>query len=341
MSTQPQPDLLSEVLGSVKLDTAFYFNAEFSAPWTVHTPHSCRIAPYLAPNAEHLIIFHMLVAGRMYARLESGERLMLEPGDIVTFPHGDAHVLGNGPETLRIEASETLSHVLNRGLEMARFGSGGEATRVVCGFMALDPRLCGTILGGLPPMLKVSLRQDPSGHWLENSILFSVTQAGAADAGSRAVLARLSETLFIETIRRYIQQLPDGETGWLAGTRDPVVGQALAVLHRNPGNAWTIASLAQEVGISRSVLADRFKNLLGEAPMAYLTRLRLQLGAKMLTTTRRSVAEIASDAGYESEASFNRAFKREFGLPPARFRNEALLSRGRATGTVQSAGAGG
>lgn len=319
---QPQPDLLSEILRAVKLDAAFYFNAEFSAPWTVHSPSSCHVAPYLAPGAEHLVIFHLVIEGNMYARLENGERVQLGPGDIVTFPHGDAHVLGNGPDTLHIEASETLSHILNQGLKMARFGGGGELTRVVCGYMAIDPRLCREILTGLPPVLKVNIGNDPSGHWIENSIRFSVTQAAAADAGSNAVLARLSETLFIETIRRYIQDAPRGESGWVAGAGDPFVGQALSILHRQAHQPWTIAALAQRVGISRSVLAERFKSYLGESPMAYLTRWRLQLGAKLLTSTRRSVAEISAEVGYESESAFNRAFKREFGLPPARYRNE-------------------
>ena len=320
---QPQPDLLSEVLRAVKLDAAFFFNAEFSAPWTVHSPASCQMAPYLAPDAEHLVIFHLVIAGNMYAHLVNGVRVQLGPGDIVTFPHGDAHVLGNGPDTRPIEAADTLSHVLDQGLKIAHFGGGGELTRVVCGYMALDPRLCREILSGLPPILKVNIRNDPCGHWIENSIRFSVTQAAAADAGANAVLARLSETLFIETIRRYIQESPGGESGWLAGASDPLVGKALSILHRHAHQPWTIAALAQRVGISRSVLAERFKSYLGEPPMAYLTRWRLQLGAKMLTSTRRSVAEISTEVGYESEAAFNRAFKREFGLPPARYRTES------------------
>ena len=177
-----------------------------------------------------------------------------------------------------------------------------------------------TLLAGLPSILKINIRNDDAGRWLENSIRFSVGEANAARAGGEAVLSKLSEVLFVETLRRYIAQLPPEQTGWLAGARDPEIGKALALLHRNPAKPWTIATLAQEVGMSRSVLAARFRGYLGEPPMSYLTRWRLQIGARMLKSSNRSVAEIAAEVGYESEAAFNRAFKREFEAPPARFR---------------------
>ena len=186
--------------------------------------------------------------------------------------------------------------------------------------MACEPRLSQVFLSGLPPAFKVNIRNDPSGQWLENSIRFSVNQAGVARAGSEAVLAKLSEVLFVETLRTYIAHLPPEQTGWLAGARDPEVGKALALMHRNPAEPWTIASLAKEAGLSRSVLAERFRFYLNKSPMAYLTRWRLQLGAQMLTSTSYSVAQIAPEVGYESEAAFNRAFKRQFAVPPARFR---------------------
>ena len=161
------------------------------------------------------------------------------------------------------------------------------------------------------------------GRWLENSIRFSVNEADASRAGGEAVLAKLSEVLFVETLRAYIAHLPAEQTGWLAGARDSEVGKTLALMHRNPAHPWTIASLAKEAGVSRSVLAERFRHYLNEPPMAYLTRWRLQLGAQMLASTSYSVAQIASEVGYESEAAFNRAFKREFTVPPARFRSQS------------------
>jgi AraC-like DNA-binding protein len=201
-------------------------------------------------------------------------------------------------------------------------GGGGEVARFVCGFMVCEPSLSQVFLAGLPSMFKVNIRQQQSGQWLENSIRYSLADTNVSDAGAQAVLAKLSEALFIETLRRYMNLLPAGQTGWLAGARDAEVGKVLALIHRQPAAPWTIAALAREAGISRPVLAARFRQCLGEPPFAYLTRWRLQLGAQMLSSTSDSVAQIASKVGYDSEQSFNRAFKRNFGNPPARYRNE-------------------
>jgi AraC-like DNA-binding protein len=290
----------------------------------------------LAPGASQLIIFHLLTEGRAYARLEEGPRVPLQPGDIITFPHGDPHYLGNGEGVRPVDGSTALPVLLAQGLELVRTGGGGEPSRFICGFLACDPELSHAVLGGLPRMLRVNIREDSSGQWLENSLRFSVAEAVAARAGAEAMLARLSEVVFVETLRRYISQLPPAETGWLAGARDPLVGKALTLLHRRPGDPWTIASLAREAGASRTVLADRFRHFLGEPPIAYLTRWRLRLGAQALVSSSRGVAQIAGEVGYESEAAFNRAFKRAFGLPPARYRQETKTARSAATARVDA-----
>jgi AraC-like DNA-binding protein len=274
-----------------------------------------------------VIIFHLLTAGRAYARLEGGERVTLHAGDIVTFPHGDPHYLGNGEGGRTLDSATALPTLLARGLELVRTGGGGEPSRFICGFLSCNPQLSQVCLGGLPKLVKVNIREDASGQWLENSLRFSVTEAMAARAGSDAVLAKLSEVVFVEALRLYLRTLPAPEVGWLAGARDPIVGQALALLHGRPAEAWTIAALAQQIGASRSVLAERFRHFLGEPPMTYLTRWRLRLGAQALVSGRQGVAQIAGDVGYESEAAFNRAFKREFGLPPARYRNETKAAQ--------------
>jgi AraC-like DNA-binding protein len=244
----------------------------------------------------------------------------LVPGDIVVFPHGDAHFLSNGSPSCIVDYGKHLKELFSQGIVLERYGGGGETTSFVCGYMECDRELSATFLRGLPPVFKVNIRNDQAGQWLENSIKFSALEAGANRAGSDAVLARLSEALFVETLRRYMAELPPAQIGWLAGARDPGVGAALAHMHRAPESPWTIANLAQQVGVSRSVLAERFRQYLGESPMAYLSRWRLQLGARMLTSTSYSVARISGDVGYESEPAFNRAFKRKFGVPPARFR---------------------
>ena len=314
-------DVLSEVLRVVRLEGALFFNAEFSAPWCISSAPSPP-APYLSPEAGHLIIYHFLTEGRAYARLPDGRREELTAGDIVIFPHGDAHLLGNGSPEKPVDSFKTFAKNLTQGLKLVRFGGGGEITRFVCGFMACEPRLSEVFLAGLPKMLKVHVANEPSGQWLENSIRFSVGEVNGSNAGSGLVLAKLSEVLFVETLRRYINALPPDQTGWLAGARDPIIGQALALLHKEPATPWTISNLARRVGLSRTRLAERFRHFLGESPMAYLAQWRLKLGAEILQSTEDSVAEVAAAVGYGSEAAFNRAFKREFDCPPAQFRRK-------------------
>lgn len=324
-------DVLSEVLKAVKLDGALFYNAEFSAPWCARSVDARTVTSYISPNSQHVIVFHLLTEGRGYAHVEGDDRsLPLNAGDILIVPHGDSHILGNGPSVTPVDRAQVVERVLSQGLKVSRMGGGGEITKFICGYMSCDPQLSRVFLGGLPSMLKVSIRDDASGQWLENSIRYSVDSADSPRTGGEAVLAKLSEVLFVEALRRYIALLPRQQTGWLAGVRDPEVGKALALLHRKPTHPWTIASLATEVGTSRSVLALRFRRYLSETPIAYLTRWRLQLGAQMLTSTNNSIAQIAGEVGYDSEPSFNRAFKREFVLPPARFRSQSKSARGKA-----------
>jgi AraC-like DNA-binding protein len=314
-------DALSELLKAVKLDSAFFYNGEFSAPWSFHSPNSCKLAPYINQSSGHVIVYHLLIEGKAYARL-GDERLAIVPGDVLIFPHGDSHFLESGPCPHPVNGERELQRIFSQGLKLSRMGGGGEVSRLVCGFMVCEPSLSQVFLAGLPAMFKVNIRQEQSGQWLENSIRYSLADTKTSGAGVEAVLAKLSETLFIETLRRYMSLLPEGQTGWLAGARDADVGKVLALMHRQPAARWTIADLAHEAGISRSVLAGRFRQYLGAAPVAYLTRWRLQLGAQMLSSTSYSVAQIASKVGYDSEPAFNRAFKRNFGNPPARYRNE-------------------
>lgn len=316
-------DALSEVLKVIQIESAFFFTGEFSAPWSFHSPESCKLAPYIQRAEGHVIVYHLLTEGRAIAKLEDNTRLSLEAGDIVIFPHGNAHFIQSGDVARPMEGESALQQIFADGLKLARMGGGGDVTRFVCGYMVCESDLSGLLLTGLPPVFKVNIREDESGRWLEQSIRYSITQAGVSDSGSKAVLAKLCETLFADTLRRYVAASPLQQRTWLAGVLDPEIGKVLALIHRQPAEPWTIAQLAQEAGMSRSVLAARFRHYLGEPPVAYLTRWRLLLGARMLSKSSHSVARIASEVGYESEAAFNRAFKRQFGDPPARYRMRA------------------
>lgn len=315
-------DAFSEILSGVKLSGVVFFAAEFSAPWGFTMPASSIMAPRLAPGASHMILFHLLIEGRSVVAMPDGLQVELEPGDIVIFPNGDAHHMSASKDIMPPFPNYGISaKVKARDLSPLRAGGGGEISRFVCGYMTCDAYLCRPILNGLSAVIKVNIRSDRSGHWLESSILHLLEEAASGQVGSEAMLAKLSEALFVDALRRYVTGLSEQQMGWLAGTRDPIVGKTLALLHSRFAHPWTIAHLANEVGISRSTLVARFTRYLSEPPMAYLTRWRLQIAARSLEKTSRGVAEIAADVGYESEAAFNRAFKRQFGQPPGRYRS--------------------
>ena len=320
-------DALSELLKVVRLRGAMYFNAEFSAPWAVRSPSSRVAQPVLAPAAEQLITYHLLTAGRAYVKIEGQPVVTLTAGDVVAFPHGHGHVLGNGSGCPIVDSAQTVSELMDGRLAVSRYGGGGEVTRFVCGYLDCDPWLAQVLVSGLPPVMVVNIRSGEGGAWLESSIQHAVAQAAATAPGSDAIVAKLSEVLFAETLRRYMANLTPQQTGWVAGAGDPAVGRALAAMHARPQHPWSIAELSQEAGLSRSALTERFKHYLGVPPMTYIAQWRLHLGADALRTTSRGVAEIAGDVGYESEAAFNRAFKRAFGVPPARFRRSKGQSR--------------
>ena len=271
-------DAFSEVLSGVRLNGALFFSANFSAPWRLSTPHSRTLASTLAPGAQHLVIYHLVVDGSALARLEGGPDVELSPGDIVVFPHGDPHRLSGGSGANQVESAAAPLKIATRDISPMQAGGGGATTRFVCGYLSIDPLLCGPILESLPPMLKVNVRTDRSGLWLEQSILHLVEEAASDRAGSDAMLAKLSEALFVDTLRRYVTGLPDQTTGWLAGARDPVVGKSLALLHRRAHHPWTIAELAAEVGVSRSALVARFTRYLSDPPMAYSDRMAIASG---------------------------------------------------------------
>src|SRR5947209_1931236 len=305
-------DAFSDILSGVKLSGALFFSAEFSAPWCFASPASHTLAPLLAPGALHLVIYHFVIDGEAFVHLPGGQSMELGPGDIVVLPHGDAHVMtsAKGVEEASLRAA-IISKIKSRELSPMQAGGGGDAARYVCGYMACDPFLSRPILGGLPSVFKVNIRTDPSGRWLENSILHLAEEAASGRVGSDAMLAKLSEALFVDTLRRYVAGMPEQQTGWLAGARDAIVGKSLGLLHSRIAHPWTIADLADEVGISRTALVERFTRYLSEPPMTYLTRWRLQLAARSLENTPRGVAEIAGDVRYESEADISLAFKRQ------------------------------
>jgi AraC family transcriptional regulator, alkane utilization regulator len=316
-------DALSEVLKAIRLDGAVYVNAEFTAPWCIEAKFGLDSAVSRLPPSEHVAFFHVLVQGSCKARLaDGGDTLDVQEGDILLFPHDHLHLLGSDVRLAPAARSALVECPLEDGVTQMRYGGGGAATQFVCGYLACDRRICRPLFGALPRMLRVSVGGDGATGWLLQLLRVGVQESVAQGPGAHSLLAKLSELMFVEAMRRHALSLPADQKGWLAGLRDPYVGRALALLHGKPAHAWTVDALAREVALSRSALADRFVDLIGEPPMQYLTRWRLALAAHGLRTGNDPISRIAERCGYEAESAFNRAFKREFGLPPSAWRKQ-------------------
>jgi AraC-like DNA-binding protein len=331
MATRPaQPgidvktDVLSDVLRAVRLTGAVYFDFELSPPWVVEAPPSREIVGKVIPGAQRVIEYHLIAHGTGWGQAVGHEPLRLQQGDLIVFPQGDAHVLSSAPG---MRAAPDMAAFARASTPLPMFyelgGGGPERARIVCCFLGCDERPFNPLLTALPPVLHLSAsRPNATNGWLSTLLGMAAQESGSARAGSENVLARLSELMFVETIRHYLETLPPANSGWLAGLRDPMIGQALAVLHREPRQPWTVERLARVVGVSRSVLADRFTVMIGRPPMQYLAVWRMQLASRLLLDGR-PVASVASAVGYESESAFSRAFKKLVGLPPATWRRDA------------------
>ena len=313
-------DALSEILRVVRLVGAIFINARFTAPWCYQSPCADAAAPLLEPGAERVVIFHLITEGECFVEIADQPPMHLRAGDVVLFPKGDAHRMTSAPGLLPATGGRSLDEVLARRPRQMAYGGGGAITRLVCGYLACDARLARMLLAGLPSVVRVNVRGSNAGMWLESSVRYALDEARSPRPGGAGVLAKLSEVLFIEVLRLYmIERGPDG-TGWLAGVGDRIVGAALNALHARPAHAWTLEELARAAGSSRSVLAERFQHLVGCAPMQYLTQWRMLLAANILSRSNAPLARIAEDVGYQTDTAFSRAFRREFGAPPATWR---------------------
>jgi AraC-like DNA-binding protein len=313
-------DALSETLRVVRLVGAIFIHARFSAPWCYQSPCADFAAPMLEPGADRVVIFHLITEGECYVDMQDGQPpAHLVAGDAVVFPQGNAHLMTSEPG-LPPAQGKRLDAVLTRRPRYIAFGGGGATTKLICGYLACDARLGKMLLGGLPSLLRVNVRGSNAGIWLEASLRYALGEARSPRPGGAGVLAKLAEVLFIEVLRMYMNEQQEGRTGWLAGVSDRIVGAALAAMHKDPAQAWTVEELARVANTSRSVLAERFQKLVGSTPMQYLTQWRMLLAANLLTRSDTSLARIAEDVGYQTDTAFSRAFRREFGTPPAAWR---------------------
>ena len=317
-------DVLSDVLRSVRLTGAVYFDFDLSSPWVAEAPPSRELAATVMPGAQRVIEYHLIARGACWGHAVGEPPIRLQEGDLIVFPQGDAHVMCSEPG-LRAEPDMSL-FVRRTALPIVyeRGGGGPDRARVVCCFLGCDERPFNPLLTALPRTMHLSgAGNEAANGWLAVLLNIAVRESATGRAGRDNVLARMAELMFVEAVRRYVETLPPAQTGWLAGLRDPVVGQALAALHANPAEVWTVESLARTVGVSRSVLADRFTGMVGQPPMQYLALWRMQLASRLLLEGAVA-AEVAAAVGYESDAAFSRAFKKLVGEAPATWRRTHL-----------------
>jgi len=309
-------DPLSDLLRVVRLDGAYFYRIEARSPWLAEVPIARDRTPRVLPRSEHLIAYHIVTEGRCVGGLVGHPPVELGPGDVILFPHGGAHVMGSEPAGRRTaEYYSTIPAPYPSTLHMGPEGPSNAS--LLCGFLGCDLRPFNPLLSSLPEMIHLSGGIRP---WIGAAARELVEQSWAEQPGSDGALTRLAELMFVEVLRRYFHTLPPGQTGWLAGLHDEVVGRALGLLHGRPAHPWTLDELAREATTSRSSLARRFQDLMGQAPMQYLTRWRMQIAATLLTQSGDKIAAIATQVGYESEAAFSRAFKQATGVAPGVWR---------------------
>ena len=314
-------DPLSDLLRVVRLDGAYFYGVEAHGDWGVEAVAARDLTPTILPRSEHLISYHLLTDGRCWGGLVGQAPTELLPGDAILFPHGDAHAMFSDPRG-RITRTPVVAPGPLQGTLVRGDGSGPPAS-FVCGFLGCDRRPFNPLLAALPRVLHL---RGISDAWLAGIPRRLTEESRLGRAGSGEVVIRLAELLFIEALRRYVDGLAPDQTGWLAGLRDQVVGRALALLHGSPAHPWTLAELARESNTSRSALARRFAELVGQPPMQYLTRWRMQVAARRLLDSADKIASIGAQVGYESEAAFSRAFKQATGHAPGAWREARRLA---------------
>ena len=315
-------DVLAETLQALRLSGSVFLNARFSAPFGVLSPKQYDAKTPLA-RLRHISVFHLIATGSCTVEIATGERRAVAEGDVLLLPFADAHKFWQGDYADMAFGPDLMRPGPVKGLWTVNHGGGGETTRMVCGFIESAEFVFAPVFRSLPSLVVDHTGNDAVSALITSTVRQILQLADAAAPGTELMLGRLMELLFVEVIRHYAAQLPPSATGWFAALNEPIVGRALQLVHSNPVRRWTVDDLAQEVGTSRTVLADRFNSVLGQPPIEYITSWRIQLAADRLRSGEDSIAAIAADVGYESEAAFNRAFKRVTGVPPGVWRNGA------------------
>lgn len=337
-------DVLSDVLRVIRLSGAVFFTAEFRSPWAIESPPSRNLAALIMPSAECFTFFHVLAEGSCWVKVKGEPPLRMESGDVVVVPQGDEHVMASDLTLKPVPMKAVIPEIPRPGMRPVSSGGGGDVARFVCGYLHCDQKF-NPLFRTLPRLMCIRNREGAvvlesvgaanrspdrlvpfhAGMWLNTTLYYLIKEAQAEGSHSQMILGRLTELMFVEVLRRYMDELAPGQKGWLAALKDPYVNRAINLLHAQPARPWTVEDLARDAGVSRSALAGRFTGLIGESPMRYLTNWRIHLAKQLLCDGHHSMADVAERIGYESEYAFNRAFKREVGEPPAAWRRKGAV----------------
>jgi AraC-like DNA-binding protein len=314
-------DPLAEVLRSVRLAGGVFLDVHFTAPWCVYTQIEANDVRAFMTAPNQMIAYHFVIDGKLQISVAGEAPLDVGAGEIVLLPRNDIHTLASSLNHTPIAARQLIQRDENGGLPRISHGGGGEATHLVCGFLGGN-ELYNPLIATLPKMLKLDIREGTSRDWVEASMRYAAAELAEGKLASSGMMSRLSEMLFVEAVRNYASTLGDQETGWLNGLSDQRIGRAQALVHQNMGYPWSTEHLAKSAGMSRSAFVERFTKLIGMPPIRYLTVWRLQTAKLNLRETNMAISQLAHSVGYDSEEAFSRAFKREFGLSPARWKEQ-------------------
>jgi AraC-like DNA-binding protein len=320
MSERPDAPIepVTEALERLRLEGAIYLRAEYSERWALAGQGGPMFAAMMHPGAERLVLFHVIASGRCWVSPPDGDRTWAEAGEVIVLPYGDEFLMGGVQPA---EPASILSVVPPppwTEMPIIRHGEGGFRTDVVCGFLYSEDPLFDPSLRVFPPAFVVRPPPGPARTWFDASIAYALEESSVRGRGIRST--KLPEMLLIEVLRLHLANAPASQRGWLAALRDPVLAPAMKAIHSVPGRRWTVADLAKEAAVSRSLLDGRFRDVLGLPPIRYVNEWRMRVAQDLLATTEVTVAAIARRVGYDAEEAFSRAFKRAHGQSPSVWR---------------------
>jgi AraC-like DNA-binding protein len=341
MTVEPQDlaatPLLDQALALLRLEGAIFFRSELSEPFAFESTPSA-LADLLHPGAERVILFHIVARGACWVMGDDGERHWARSGDVIVLPYGDHHVIGGSTPASCVPITELMKPLPWHDLPAIRHGGGGERVDLVCGYLVSDDPLFDPALRAFPSAFVVRLPEGAAAGWVRASVTYAATEPVPSNASQSRLSTRLPELVLTEVLRHHLASAPAADHGWLAALHDPVLAAAVALLHGEPARKWTVSELAADVAVSRSVLDERFRRMLGRSPIRYLTEWRMHLAEELLDTTELGVVAVARRVGYDSEEAFGRAFKRAHGQPPGRWRTRDRGAVGASASSVWSSG---